>query len=88
MLIYIHKELELAEVERRQPAVHYVLIDDKTRILAAVKKVWGARITTVFPKQGHYALQATAAEMASVDIAVDSIGALLDYDLPALKQRR
>ncbi len=87
VLIYIHKELELAEVERRQPAVHYVLIDDKTRILAAVKKVWGARITTVFPKQGHYAPQATAAEMASVDIAVDSIGALLDYDLPALKRR-
>src|SRR6185369_15372618 len=56
VLIYIHKEKELEDVERRFPAAHYVLVDDKIRILTEVKKVWGTRVTTVFPKQGHYAL--------------------------------
>ncbi len=55
VLIYIHKEQELLEVERRYPARHYVLIDDKLRILSAVKRIWGDRVTTVFPRQGHYA---------------------------------
>src|SRR5574340_348982 len=55
VLIYIHKEQELADVERLYPASHYVLIDDKLRILDAVKKQWGRRVTTVFPRQGHYA---------------------------------
>ena len=55
VLIYIHKEQELDDVERLYPADHYVLIDDKLRILSAVKKIWGERVTTVFPKQGHYA---------------------------------
>ena len=55
VLIYVHKEQELDDVERFYPADHYVLIDDKLRILAAVKKIWGERVTTVFPKQGHYA---------------------------------
>src|SRR5262250_2559068 len=55
VLIYIHKEEELDDVERRFPADHYVLIDDKIRILTAVKKIWGSRVTTVFPRQGHYA---------------------------------
>src|SRR5947209_15147993 len=56
VLIYIHKEQELADVERRFPAEQYVLIDDKLRILDAVKQVWGAKVTTVFPRQGHYAV--------------------------------
>ena len=55
VLIYVHKEQELTDVERLYPADHYLLIDDKLRILAAVKKIWGERVTTVFPKQGHYA---------------------------------
>ena len=55
VLIYIHKESELEYVERLYPANHYVLIDDKLHILTAVKKIWGERVTTVFPKQGHYA---------------------------------
>ena len=55
VLIYVHKEQELAEVERLYPAKRYVMIDDKLRILNAVKQVWGERVTTVFPKQGHYA---------------------------------
>src|ERR687888_631568 len=53
VLIYIHKEEALDDVERRYPAQHYVLVDDKLRILAAVKKVWGDRVTTVFPRQGQ-----------------------------------
>src|SRR5207247_7022332 len=52
VLIYVHKEQELSDVEQRYPAEHYVLVDDKLRILAAVKKVWAARVTTVFPRQG------------------------------------
>ena len=56
VLVYIHKELELGDVEYRYPANHYVLVDDKLRILTAVKKVWGKRVTTVFPRQGHYAM--------------------------------
>ena len=55
VLIYIHKEEELDDVARLYPADHYVMIDDKLRILSAVKKIWGERVTTVFPKQGHYA---------------------------------
>jgi hypothetical protein len=49
VLIYIHKEKELDDIERRYPAEHYVLVDDKPRILTVVKKVWGDRVTTVFP---------------------------------------
>ena len=55
VLIYVHKEHELDDVEARFPADHYVVVDDKLRILAAVKDVWGERVTTVFPRQGHYA---------------------------------
>jgi len=56
VLIYIHKEQELEDVEAKYPAEHYVMVDDKVRILAAIKKHWGSRVTTVFPRQGHYAL--------------------------------
>jgi hypothetical protein len=86
VLIYIHKETELADVQRWHPARHYVLIDDKAPILAAVKAAWGDRVTTVFPKQGHYALQEPPRDGASVDIAIDKIGDLLDVDL--LKETR
>ena len=55
VLIYIHKEEALDDVERRYPAEHYVLVDDKLRILTAVKQIWGERVTTVFPRQGSYA---------------------------------
>ena len=81
VLIYIHKERELDDVERLYPAAHYVLIDDKLRILAAVKQIWGARVTTVFPKQGHYALdpQATA-EYPPADIELARIGDLAACD--------
>src|SRR5437899_6642631 len=60
VLIYIHKERELDDVERRYPAEHYVLVDDKLRILTAVKQVWGVRVTTIAPRQRHYAHDPTA----------------------------
>jgi len=85
VLIYIHKEVELDDVERRYPAEHYVLVDDKLRILAAVKKVWGSRVTTVFPRQGHYATDPKAIQgYPPADVTIERIGDLLRYDLPAL----
>ena len=63
VLIYIHKEEQLDDVARHYPAKHYVLIDDKLRILTAVKKAWGSRLTTVFPRQGHYAKDPVALSM-------------------------
>lgn len=86
VLIYVHKEQELDDVERRYPAKHYVLIDDKLRILHAIKQVWGARVTTVFPRQGHYALDAAAtAQYPPADVTVERIGDLVDHSGPALR---
>jgi FMN phosphatase YigB (HAD superfamily) len=85
VLIYIHKEEALDDVERRYPAQHYVLVDDKLRILAAVKKAWGERVTTVFPRQGQYAHDPTIiAACPPADLTVERIADLLNYDLPAL----
>jgi hypothetical protein len=81
VLIYVHKETELQDVERRCPAAHYALIDDKARILAAVKAAWGDRVTTIFPKQGHYALEDPPRDGASVDRTIETIGDLLGQDL-------
>jgi FMN phosphatase YigB (HAD superfamily) len=85
VLIYVHKEQELDDVEARYPAEHYVVIDDKLRILASLKDVWGSRVTTVFPRQGHYArdLEA-AAKYPPADITIERIGDLLNYDEAAL----
>jgi FMN phosphatase YigB (HAD superfamily) len=86
ILIYVHKELELDDVERRYPAEHYVLVDDKVRILDAVKKIWGARVTTVFPRQGHYALdEREIAKYRTPDVTVSRVGDLADADLGALR---
>ena len=85
VLIYIHKEQELDDVEQRFPAEHYVLIDDKVRILTAVKNVWGRRLTTVFPRQGHYALAPEVAKFSAPDVTVQRIGDLINFDLPALR---
>ena len=88
VLIYVHKELELADVETHFPARHYVLIDDKLRILDAIKRVWRDRVTTVFPRQGHYAAdQRILSEFPPADITIDHIGELLEYDLAALVKR-
>jgi FMN phosphatase YigB (HAD superfamily) len=78
ILIYIHKEQELEDVERRYPADHYVLVDDKVRILDAVKRIWGKRVTTVFPRQGHYARDEQAiSQYAKPDITIERIGEFL-----------
>ena len=88
VLIYIHKEQELDDVERRFPADHYVLIDDKLRILTAVKKVWGATVTTVFPKQGHYAHDPQIlASLPPADVGVERIGDLLNLEREAFLSR-
>jgi FMN phosphatase YigB (HAD superfamily) len=83
VLVYVHKEQELEDVERRYPAKHYVLIDDKIRILTAVKKAWGPRLTTVFPRQGHYAHAPDVASYPAPDLTIERIGELVDYDLEA-----
>jgi phosphoserine phosphatase len=86
VLIYIHKEQELDDILARFPADHYVLIDDKVRILNSIKQAWGARLTTVFPRQGHYALDTKeVAKYPAPDLEIDSIGALLKCDLPELR---
>jgi len=85
VLIYVHKEQMLEDVEQRYPARHYVMVDDKLRILAASKKVWAARLTTVSPRQGHYALDPKiVASYPPADITVERIGDLCDCDLAAL----
>ena len=78
VLIYIHKEEMLADVELRHPAKQYVMVDDKIRILAAMKSVWGDRLTTVFVRQGHYAHDvAEVATYPPADVTVERIGDLL-----------
>mgnify|MGYP001499253573 FL=1 len=85
VLIYIHKEQELDDVERRYPAEHYVLIDDKLRILSAVKTIWASRVTTVFPRQGHYATdRQILARFPPADVTIASIGDMLKHDLSTL----
>jgi FMN phosphatase YigB (HAD superfamily) len=85
VLIYIHKEEMLKDVEYHYPARHYVMVDDKLRILTAMKKGWGSRVTTVWPRQGHYALDSQVTALyPSADLMIDHIGDLINYDLRAL----
>jgi len=85
VLIYVHKEQELHDVEQRYPAEQYVLVDDKLRILDAVKKIWGSRVTTIFVRQGHYAADPKiVASYPPADISIGRIGDLLQYQLPEL----
>jgi FMN phosphatase YigB (HAD superfamily) len=87
VLIYVHKEFELEDVERRYPADHYVLVDDKVRILAAVKKIWRSRVTTVFPRQGHYALDRKLLRSSpEPDFTIDRIGDLVEIDFDAITE--
>ena len=82
VLIYVHKELELEDVEARYPAEQYVMVDDKVRLLEAIKKFWGKRVTTVFPRQGHYALdQEEVARYRKPDLTLERIGQIKDYSL-------
>jgi len=85
VLIYVHKEKMLDDVGRRYPAHRYVMVDDKLRILAAMKNVLGKRLTTVFPRQGHYALDpVNVAAYPAADVTVERIGDLMQCDLPGL----
>lgn len=89
VLIYVHKEQELDDVERCYPAEHYVLVDDKLRLLAAVKKIWGSRVTTIFVRQGHYATDPKIlASYPPADISIERIGDLLKYQLAELLNPR
>lgn len=85
VLIYLHKEKMLDAVMRRHPARHYVMVDDKVRILAAMKAAWGSRLTTIFPRQGHYALDtAEVAKYPEPDLTLAHIGELGERDLSGL----
>lgn len=86
ILIYVHKELELADVERRYPAEHYVMVDDKLWLLQAIKAYWGARVTTVWPRQGHYVTDARVRTLPPPDVTLTRIGEMLAWDLPSLVQ--
>lgn len=83
VLIYIHKEAALDDVQRRYPAEHYVVVDDKLRILEAIKKTWGTRVTTVFPRQGKFANdpKIQAAFPKAADVTIEHIGDLLTLNL-------
>ena len=88
VLIYIHKEEMLQEVAKLYPAEHYVMVDDKLRILTAMKSQWGARLTTIFPRQGHYALDPKIlADFPAADLSIDRIANLSDSDLPQALSR-
>ena len=88
VLIYLHKQDMLDAVQRRFPARHYVMVDDKPRLLAAMKTVMGERLTTVFVRQGHYASEATGHAIApSPDLMIDRIDALTSFDLQAFDLR-
>jgi FMN phosphatase YigB (HAD superfamily) len=86
ILIYVHKEAELADVERRYPAEHYVMVDDKLWLLHAIKAHWGGRVTTVWPKQGHYVTDARVKALPPPDVTVERIGDVLDLTLEGLLQ--
>ena len=85
VLIYVHKELALDAMQRRYPARHYVMVDDKPLLLAAMKRALGEKLTTVFVHQGHYAAQYAAQSANTVigpppDVEIERIGDLLDHD--------
>lgn len=85
VLIYIHKEQMLDEMQRHYPARHYVMVDDKLRILTAMKDALRERLTTIFPRQGHYALDAdTVSRYPAADVTVEHIGDLIHYDFSRL----
>jgi FMN phosphatase YigB (HAD superfamily) len=83
VLLCIHKEKELADVAQRFPAEHYVLVDDKIRLLTAIKNEWGARVTTIFPLQGHYAADPAVASYPRPDLTIQRISELVDYQPPS-----
>ncbi|HTM25309.1 MAG TPA: HAD family hydrolase [Vicinamibacterales bacterium] len=86
ILIYVHKEEELEDVERRYPAERYVIVDDKLWLLNAIKRHWGARVTTVWPRQGHYVTDARVTTLPPPDVTLGRIGELLEWTAERLRQ--
>ncbi len=87
VLIFVHKENELDHVEAVHPADHYVMMDDKLRILTAMKSLWGDRLTTVFVRQGHYATEPGIEEkFPAPDLTINRIGDLLDHNFSHLAE--
>ena len=86
VLIYVHKEEELEDVERRYPAERYVIVDDKLWLLHAIKGHWGARVTTVWPRQGHYVTDARVSTLPAPDVTLGRIGELLAWTPERLQQ--
>jgi FMN phosphatase YigB (HAD superfamily) len=87
-LVYVHKEEMLAAVQRHYPALHYVMVDDKLRILAAMKSIWRDKLTTIFARQGHYAMDPeVVAAQPDADLTIERIGALADMDFSPLIAR-
>lgn len=88
VLIYIHKEEMLDDVRRHYPARRYVMVDDKLRILAAMKEIWGGELTTVFPRQGHFAFDPEVVRTyPAADVTVEAIGELVGFDRTELLER-
>jgi hypothetical protein len=86
VLIYLHKELALDRVQQRYPAAHYVMIDDKSRLLASMKSTMGEKLTTIFVRQGHYALAAGSnSEHPPADRVIERIGDLTTFNLGDFK---
>ena len=86
ILIYVHKEEELEDVERRYPAERYVIVDDKLWLLNAIKRHWGARVTTVWPRPGHYVTDARVTTLPPPDVTLGRIGELLEWTAERLRQ--
>ena len=86
VLIYVHKEKELDDVERRYPAERYIFVDDKLWLLHAFKRHWNSRVTTVWPKQGHYITDKRVSDLPAPDVTLERIGELLKWDFPGLRQ--
>ena len=89
VLIYLHKEQRLDAVQRHFPARHYVVVDDKLRLLAEMKSILQERLTSVFPRQGHYAMDPTQAERyPPADISVEHIGDLMQFQAADFLEKR
>lgn len=86
ILVYVHKEQELDDVEHRYPAERYVMVDDKLWLLHAIKRHWGTRVTTVWPRQGHYITDARVPTLPPPDVTLERIGELLAWDSERLQR--
>jgi hypothetical protein len=80
VLVYVHKEQEIDDIRKRYPAKHYAVVDDKPRILAAMKAAMGPQLTSVMVCQGKYANDPSHHDFPEPDITIEGIGGLLDLN--------